>query len=436
MRCKNKECWAVCILSTLGAGLGLGLGLYFGLMNTHANGNLRVTALSNGNTTTGRRLLTIPTPFAPSLTACAYADVDALTLNVAEVRFSTSLNSGNLVSTDWGASQTVVLSPGVNNIPLEAVVPGLGNGDYYAADFVFWNRWNITATCQTHNAFLYTTPNGVVSLPSVPDVMPSNYGPFQYDFMNGFEFVATTGSDMALNTQAQGHQSFINSVYPYTVTSGSTATLVVDTAYVVVCYDGTRTSSQWQGMIPPMGVSQSVGTATPTVAFNWSAPQFGLANWNVPVFVNVASGPLTVVGETYAFTRNTSLLPLDGTASDWSPLTIVTATWSSADYGATLLDMRARGSNYDFLSGGYLNFTNTALGVWSFYNGPQTYFSYSHLSAYAIHGFRRLVGFTDSGVISIVDGPDCGQSIGGNSTWVPACTNTTTLVQYRLVKRQ
>lgn len=154
------------------------------------------------------------------------------------------------------------------------------SGPYNAADFVFWNKWSIKAFCQTANAFLYTTAAGVVSLPSAPTTLPSNYDAYTYDFMNGFPFVATTGSDTASNTAAQGHQSFINTVVDYNVDASSSVNLYVDSSYVVACYDGTANSSSWRGLIPPFGTPSQYGMATPSIPFDWSAPAFSLQNWS------------------------------------------------------------------------------------------------------------------------------------------------------------
>ena len=104
-----------------------------------------------------------------------------------------------------------MLRSGVNTVSLTATVASAKPGDYFAADFVFWNRWSIQAFCRTTNAFLYTTPAGVVSLPSTTASMPSDYGAFGADHMNGAAFIDASGSDTASNTLAQSHVSFINS---------------------------------------------------------------------------------------------------------------------------------------------------------------------------------------------------------------------------------
>ena len=110
--------------------------------------------------------------------------VDALELNVAYVRFAPVSGGGHdLASTSWGASQAFTLRSGVNTVPLTATVEKMVPGDYFAADFVYWNRWSIQAFCRTANAFLYTTATGVTSLPSTPSAMPSDYAPFAYDMM-------------------------------------------------------------------------------------------------------------------------------------------------------------------------------------------------------------------------------------------------------------
>ena len=325
-------------------------------------------------------------------------------------------------------------------------------GPYFAADLVFWNRWSIQAFCRTANSFMYTTPNGVVSLPSTPTFMPSDYGPLLYDNMPGVSF--TVGTDSASNTAAQGHMSFINSVYPYTVTKGSTVTLFVDATDVVSCYDGTSNASATYAnggsMIYPMGFDQSYGPQGGpqfTVPFNWASPQFGFSSWTLPVFVQVESngGDSTAVGETYAFARNASLLPTQGGAPvDWGRLVIGTLTWSDATPSATLLDMRTRmtGSSTDFgVQGGFDNFTATTSinggSVWSFTNGQQFYWSYLYMDERIFSGFTRTVDFTTVGSLTVSDGPQCNQSPGGpsGSSQPNPCTGTTTTFFYVQVPR-
>ena len=345
----------------------------------------------------------------------------------------------DLASTEWGASKTFVLRSGVNTEPLTAAIDRAAPGAYFAADFVYWNRWSIQAFCRTANAFLYTTAAGVVSLPSTPAAMPSDYGAMFVDNMDGAPFIEST--DMASSTEAQKHMSFINSVYDYTVSPSSTVNLFLDSTNVVTCYDGTLTAAQasqrgmWTGttgLLYPMGSNVTYGANGfgVTRVFDWAAPQFGFSAWTLPVFVEVTEGggASSSVGETYAFAANASWLPRAGAPTDWSRVAIATVTWDSAAAGARLLDMRVRGSSAAFpagfgVMGGFFGFTSAPApatgGVagatlqWSFLNGQQYYWSYNYIAERAFTGFQRTADFTTVGALAVGDGPLCGTSPGG-----------------------
>lgn len=361
----------------------------------------------------------------------------------------------NLISTDWVAKQ-LVLAPGLNSVPIDSSVAGLVDGPYLAADFVFWNAWTIQAFCQTANAFLYTTPAGVVSRPSAPAAMPPDYGPLEYDFMAGFGFVSTRGSDSAANSAAQGHQSFINSAVAYTVGNGTAVQLLVDPSHVVSCYDGTAAAGDHAGLLPPFGFDQRVGQATPVLPFAWAAPAFSLQNWLLPVFVDVSSSPgggaAATVGETYAFAASPAALPAAGGAPvDWSALVIASATWGGAGAaGAPLLDMRVRGSgggwsapSLGFASSGPLfNFTQAAGGgggSWGAFNGPQYPGSYEMMRARVLSGFARPAAgdYTTVGSASVADGPECGAATGtqGGEVRYGTCLNGTVTIYYVQLQR-
>jgi hypothetical protein len=286
---------------------------------------------------------------------------------------------------------------------------------------VYWQRWSIQAFCKTVNKFLYTTPAGVVALPTTPATMPPDYGPLSNDYMPGIAF--TVGTDFASSTAAQSHMAFINSQYSYTVNAGSTVTLSLDSTNVVACYDGTTNystassrSSGW-GMVYPMGYDSSFGpqgSQQVTVPFDWSAPQFGFSSWSLPVFVQVADGPSTAVAETYAFAASPSQLPTPGgPAVDWSRIVVATSTWSDASSSATLLDMRARmtGSIRLGVATSFFGFTRNGTS-WSMSNGQQFYYSYNMMNERIVSGFSRTTDFTSRGIVTVSDGPQCGQSPG------------------------
>lgn len=308
------------------------------------------------------------------------------------------------------------------------------------------------AFCRTANAFLYTTASGIKSLPTTPTAMPSDYGALLYDNMPGIDFFV--GTDTASSTAAQSHMSFINSVYPYTVTGGSTVTLFLDSTNVVSCYDGTTNSTAVRsrgggfsgGMIYPQGSDVSYGPPQGpqyTVPFNWSAPQFGFSAWTLPVFVQVVSsgGATTAVGETYAFALNASWLPTQGGPPvDWGRIIVATLTWSDATPSADLLDMRVRGTGAGFppmfgVMGGFFNFIAPAGSsrVWQFSNGQQFYYSYLYMNERTFSGFSRTTDFTTRGSVSVSDGPQCGQSPGapaGVNQQPNPCTGTSVAFSY------
>lgn len=263
----------------------------------------------------------------------------------------------------------------------------------------------------------------MVSLPSPPTSPPSDYGPLLYDHMPGLDFSLTS-------TAGQNHQSFINSVYNYTTeASGTTVTLLVDTSYVVSCYDGTTSNAAFHStygsnaqLISPQGIDGTFGGAIER--FNWSLPKFSFASWSLPVFVQVSQdGTGTAVGETYAFARNASLLPiLGGAPIDWSLVAVATVSWSGADAAATLLDMRARGGSSDSRAnfgggGGWFNPQQNGAGAWSMSNGQQWYYSYFYMNERQMTGFMRSAAgdYSTQGSVAVADGPDCGKLPGGNS---------------------
>ncbi len=111
-----------------------------------------------------------------SSTTSAYAQVDAFTLNVAYVRCarardgSNSTANGNydLGSTKWGASRTITLLPGENTVPIRDTLSDMKPGAYYAADFVFWNKWSIKVSLPVITA-VKPRKTGAPAAVSAPD---------------------------------------------------------------------------------------------------------------------------------------------------------------------------------------------------------------------------------------------------------------------------
>ena len=331
--------------------------------------------------------------------------------------------------TSWGSAQTLTLSGGAlssaqvfnftSNDAVNASLTSPPLGAYTSATLAFWNVWSITAFCRTANAFLYTTPAGVVSLPQTPGggAMPPDYGPLELDY-TGLPTGTSLSSQMSVL-----QQSTINSVYPYTLTANSSVSLLVDASFVVSCYDGTGAGPQHNGgLVPPMGMALNYGAGAGEpqgrFPFNYSAPAFGFFSWELPVFVQVADdfgSAAMATGETYAFCSTAGALPTSGMASDWSVLTMVTAVWASPAPSAALLDVLSRGATVPGVNsgppfgvdGGFANFTSTSGTAWSFSNGGLIYGSYLFSAERLVSGFTRsALGAVQS--LTLSDGPDCG----------------------------
>ena len=337
--------------------------------------------------------------------------------------------------TAWDSAQTLTLSGGawgsanVSNFTSAAASDAAVNaslaspplGAYTSATLAFWNVWSITAFCRTANAFLYTTPAGVVSLPHTPagGSMPSDYGPLEMDY-TGLPAGAPLSSAMSVL-----QQSTVNSVYSYNLSASSSVNLLVDASFVVSCYDGTGPGPQHNGgLVPPMGMNLSYGASAGTpqdrFPFNFSAPAFGFLSWELPVFVQVADDAASAAqatGETYAFCSSAAALPVAGSAADWSVLTMVTAVWASAAASAPLLDVLSRGATAPGVNsgpafgvdGGFSNFTaSSGGGTWSFSNGGLIFGSYLFSSERLVSGFARSAAAGAVQSLTLSDGPDCG----------------------------
>lgn len=193
---------------------------------------------------------------------------------------------------------------------------------------------------------------------------------------------------------------------------------------MVSCYDGTAAAGNVSGLIPPMGYDQSYGTATPVVPFAWGAPAFSLQNTQLPVFVEVSSGAVASVGETYALAASAALLPSPGGAPvDWSLLAVMSVTWAGDAPQAALLDVRLRGGpRLGFVSyGGTTNVTappGGGGGGWAFSNGQQFYFSYAVMQERVLTGFVRAAArdYASVGSATLANGPDCGASPGAQGS--------------------
>jgi hypothetical protein len=173
---------------------------------------------------------------------------------------------------------------------------------------------------------------------------------------------------------------------------------------------------------------------------------FGFSGWTLPVFVQVTSGgSAAAVGETYVFAKNSSWLPTDlnGTAIDWSLVTVATATWASTSAAASLLDFRTRGrfngANDERSFGVWGNFFGFELESsgtsWTFSNGQQKYYDYHMLAERQVHGFTR-VGNVSATVytVNVTDGTECGTSPGAVGSPNP-CTNSSTMYYYLRLPR-
>jgi len=415
---------------------------------------VHVTGLQSATGVASKRLQSAPAVYAnPSAFESAFATLDELTLDVAAVRAASLAGAGaspgggnDLASTEWGAYKRLTLRPSSTTIPIDDHIKRMGNGPYFASDFVFWNNYIIKAYCRTANAFLYTTATGVVALNATPTTMPTDYAGLQYSYMNNYTYAADNG-DHAVNTLSQAHQTFINSQYYYEVTSSSTVTLYVDTSFTVSCYDGSvasrsafvATRGTTAEMVQPMG--QDISWGGLNVTFNWSAPIFGFSQWQLPVFVHVTDNALSQPHpDTYVIGLNQSAVASaaaqNGTALDWSLFAIATATWDAPNgtANATLLDFRVRGKNGGATSafavwGGFFGMTANGTSTWAMYNGNQRTMDYRMWRVRVVTGFKRYPASGDQ--LTVVDGPDCtpNPSVVTGST-AAGCSNATTLYYY------
>ncbi len=414
------------------------------------------------------RLLAASSGLAPSTavksaTAAAYAQVDELNLNVAYVRLAPVSGAGhNLESTSWGASKPLTLTASSTIVPLTGSITRKKNGDdYFAADFVFWNRWTLKAFCRTATKFVYTTATGVIVLDTPPTGdLPDDYAALPVDNMPGIpDFFEGTSYEESV--RGQKSMTFRNTVYDYTISSSSTVNLLVDINNVVACYDATvanasdytATYGAGSALIAPLGTDVSWGPSTDdqiVTRWNWSVPVFWFTSWTLPVFVHVVEGASTAVGDTYAIAANASWLPtnITGVPIDWSRVTVATVTWSDNSSTARLLDMRTRAhafggnSTYDFaVWGGIFNPIETAAGVWQLSNGQQKYWSYIMLVERTISGLVRPArgDYTTVHTLTLSDGVECGVSPDPDHTppqGMPnACMNTTTVYYFNMLPR-
>lgn len=166
---------------------------------------------------------------------------------------------------------------------------------------------------------------------------------------------------------------------------------------------------------------------------------------DLPIFVEVSSTQNgTSVGETYAFADAAASLPRAGAPTDWSVVAIATLTWSGAGAGASLLDMRVRGSqdantatDVGGLSrGGFFNLTQAGDGSWSAYNGQQMFMAYQMLAERQMSGFVRPAAGDYSTVksLSVLNGPQCNTPPGGSGQPNP-CATSPAVVYYVQLQR-
>jgi hypothetical protein len=482
---KRHPVWTVALIVVLLAGSGVGIWQIVRLFEGKSI-DVRISALavratgaasaggrdtarahgsapSVGASGAARPMAISPDLAVRSATASAYARVDELDLTVVYVRLAPTEGGGsNLLSTQWGAGRALRLSDRTTLVAIEDSIDvkrfakGTDNRvDCMSGDFVFWQRWTMKAFCRTANRFVYTTAEGVATLPDTPTVMPSDYAPLLFDYMPDVpELFAPLndgagGTGVYSMTRQQNHSTFINSVYEFTISSATPLSLVVDLNYVVACYDGTVANASVAGQqVFPVGQDAVVpmqGDA-PSPPFDWTKPAVLMQPWVLPVFVDALSQITT--GATYALAPTAEQLPCaDGEcAVDWAPLVIMTTSWTTgADGSLRLLDVRVRGSNSQHgyttgfgVPGGCFGPTLDADGTWSVSNGQQYNMKYQMIRDRTIRGIAHISA-SATGTITVVDGPECGADPGRNPGATRPqpypCSNATTTWVYRELAR-
>jgi len=342
-----------------------------------------------------------PSSVAASGTDYAFAQVDGLKIQVLGVDL---INGADISqAADWtDAPKEMEIGAGVTAaIAIEETV-SLTPGSYTGARVNFMNSYSLKAYCRTNDKFVYTTASGIQTLTSVPTVMPSDYGYFDYGFAS--VSVAESAASTTDTTQAE-------TIYEFDVldTGGSQLAVLVDPSYLVTCFDGD--GSVGSGAMSPFSWGNNNGQSI-TSFFPNNTANFGLSY--IPIFVWVSEDAEAELptAETYFFGTSSSS-DAQGTTPDFSTIGIASVGVES-DGG--IFTLRAR-----ILSGGsaglyqmFDGITESATGVYNIGNGEwmceEGYANCGVIQDRVIQGFKRTSSFATVEQGSLINGPDCGKT--------------------------
>jgi hypothetical protein len=342
---------------------------------------------------------------ASSATAYAYAHLEGFRIWIDKITLES--DSGGFEIVSWEEEPYLIELTGTDNAAfvLNAQYK-VANGDYEATKVHIRNKYEVKGFCRTQNGYVYTTAGGAKFVDNL-DTMPGDYDYLAY------------GEGDESNWQ----------IAPYAFTITDTAdnrlALLVDTAYVVSCFDGTAAQAG-QGAIDPFNFDTS---------FAADAPNFGLGNLQIFAIFNEDENEGLPTAETYVAHPDATVFDAD--SLDYWSTYILTVVFR--DNGSIVGAMGRPGGAAAGLIPWYLGFEATAddthtlkLGGW-LCNADESE-CIDDGNHRDVTGFKRLTNFTDVHETSVVDGPDCqtGDAISSDRT---GCLDEPYALFWRRVER-
>ena len=415
----RKKCIVISVVMGVLAAVAIGVGVYFGIYAKATQGQvLKVGQTSSATGTLSRRGLdkravTRPNSLVGSTSAFNFAEVVGIKMNVIKVTITPSDTSKEVASISFEGTEGFVFGSGETERGVSKNA-NIAPGTYNRVEVQLKNSYKLKAYCLTNTSFVYTTASGIkaVSLSSVTGTnnAPSDFDYYSYPF--AWPAIAKSATDASQNTE----QTSLVTYSTFTVTANSKINILVDTNYVVSCYDGTEASTSTSNnprVISPFSNGPSNSGIPITTFFPTSSPKFGLLG--VPLYVYIGDDSSLVKAETYIVgSTNTP-----GSKSV-DPTKVLAVTLA---YGPTgeLLGVKGRSGSNDANAVPLENdFTGAkeSDGTYTLNAGAYSTTSMRVIANRKVTAFSRS---TDSTVktFSVSGGADCGQSfvdnIGGMS---------------------
>lgn len=404
------------------AAIAIGVGVYFGVANKSSGSGssqtLNVGQASAASATLTKRAIfaraaTAPSSLFGSTDAFNYAEVVGIKLNVINIGITSTDASVVSITPPTGR---LTFGSGVTeqNLTQGVTIPA---GTYNRVSVNLKNSYSLKAYCKTSSAFVYTTASGIKVANLSTTSAPSDFDYYNYPF--AWPAIAKSATDASQNTEPTS----IDTISNFNVTANSTINLLVDTNFVVTCYDGTLSAFNSSAISPFNNGPSNSGIPLATF-FPVGSPNFGILGF--PLFIYIGDDSSLVKAETYLV----SSTAISGAITPSDALAVTIAFQPSG----AVLGVKGRNavSAVTGLENDMYGETNTA-STYNIYSGAYSTTNRRIIVNRKVHNFTRLA-LDGSTSYSVLGGADCGGSftdnIGGQSHQRSKACPSTNITSY------